>query len=318
MTTMNAVTFTKGGPDRLTMEVIERPEPGPTEVLVRVTAVGVNPIDWKTRSGGGVYESFDPSLPMVLGWDVAGVVEELGDGVTRFHVGDRVFGMPRFPQPARAYAEFITAPSRQLARIPNGVSDLAAAGVSLSGLTAYQAVVDTLDVGTGSRVLIHGAAGGVGQFAGQIAKARRAEVWATELPGRLSTLKGLGVDHAIDAGAEDFTELATDMDAVLDLVGIDDIPVRSLRSLRPGGRLLVLPSPGMIPSPTQLEGTNVDAQWMLVEPDYAGLEALAAMLGYGLLRVAIAEVQPLASVGTLHALGEAGETIGRLVATVSD
>ena len=129
---------------------------------MRVTAVGVNSVDWKTRAGEGMYRFFDPAESMVLGWDVAGVVEEAGVGVTRFQKGDRVFGMPRFPHPARAYAEYVVAPSRHLARIPDNVSDKTAAGVPLPGLTAYQAVVDTIKLGQGERILIRGAAGAVG------------------------------------------------------------------------------------------------------------------------------------------------------------
>jgi NADPH:quinone reductase-like Zn-dependent oxidoreductase len=226
--------------------------------------------------------------------------------------------MPRFPEPAAAYAEFVVAPSRQLARIPDSVSDLTAAAVALSGLTAYQSIVDTLEVGKDSRVLIHGAAGDVGRVAVQIAKARRAEVWATEVPGRMATLVGLGVDHAIDAGTEDFTDLATGMDAVLDLVGSDGSAARLLRTLRPGGRLLSLPAPEALPTPADLEGTTVDARWMLVEPDYQGLEALSAMLEYGLLRIAISDVRRLDEVAALHAIGEAGEATGRLVATLTE
>ncbi len=318
MTTMNAVTFTKGGVENLKVESIERPAPGPTEVLVRVTAAGVNPIDWKTRSGGGVYSNFDPSSPMILGWDIAGIVEETGSGVTRFRKGDRVFGMPRFPEPAGAYAEFVTAPSRQLARIPDGVADLSAGAVPLSGLTAYQAMVDTLHVGQGDRVLILGAGGNVGQFAVQIAKARRADVWAADVSERQDTIKALGIDHAIDADFDDFAEVASGMDAVLDLVGSEDSAVRALRTLRDGGRLVVLSSPDDLPSQDQLDEANVMGSWMLVEPDYAGLDALAAMLGYGLLRVPLAEVRPIREVGALQAIGEAGKTPGRLVATVSD
>ncbi len=318
MTTMNAVTFTKGGVENLKVESIERPAPGPTEVLVRVTAAGVNPIDWKTRSGGGVYSNFDPSSPMILGWDIAGIVEETGSGVTRFRKGDRVFGMPRFPEPAGAYAEFVTAPSRQLARIPDGVADLSAGAVPLSGLTAYQAMVDTLHVGQGDRVLILGAGGNVGQFAVQIAKARRADVWAADVSERQDTIKALGIDHAIDADSDDFAEVASGMDAVLDLVGSEDSAVRALRTLRDGGRLVVLSSPDDLPSQDQLDEANVMGSWMLVEPDYAGLDALAAMLGYGLLRVPLAEVRPIREVGALQAIGEAGKTPGRLVATVSD
>lgn len=318
MTTMNAVTFTKGGVENLTVESIERPEPRPTEVLVRVDAVGVNPIDWKTRSGGGVYENFDLSMPMVLGWDVAGIVEEVGPGVTRFRKGERVFGMPRFPDPANAYAEYVVAPSRQLARIPEGFSDLAAAAMPLSGLTAYQAIVDTLHVGTGDRVLINGAGGHVGQLAVQIAKARRAEVWATEVADRQEVLKHLGVDRAINTDEEDFADVAADMNAVLDLVGCDGSALRALQTLGDGGRLVVTSSASDVPSSDQLTQANVTGHWMLVEPDYAGLDALAAMLGYGLLKVSLAETVPLSDVGALHTIGETGAATGRLVATVWD
>ena len=318
MAIMNAVTFTKGGVENLRVESIERPEPRPTEVLVRVTAAGVNPIDWKTRSGAGVYANFDPSSPMILGWDVAGIVEELGPGVTRFRKGDRVFGMPRFPAPAGAYAEFVAAPSRQLARIPDGVADLSAGAIPLSGLTAHQAMVDTLQVGQGDRVLILGAGGNVGQLAVQIAKARRADVWAMDVSERQDTIKALAIDHAINADVDDFAEVASSMDVVLDLVGSEDSAVRALRTLREGGRLLVLSSPDDLPSQDQLDEANVTGSWMLVEPDYAGLDALAAMLGYGLMKVSLAETRPIREVSALQAVGEAGETPGRLVATVSD
>ncbi len=318
MASMNAVTFTKGGVENLTVESIERPEPRPTEVLVRVDAIGVNPIDWKTRSGGGMYANFDPSSPMVLGWDIAGIVEEVGAGVTRFQKGERVFGMPRFPDPASAYAEFVVAPSRQLTRIPEGVADLAAAAVPLSGLTAYQAIVDTLHVGQGDRVLIHGAGGNVGQLAVQIAKARRAEVWATEVSGRQDVLKNLAVDHAINSDVDDFADVAADMNAALDLVGSDGSSVRALRTLIDGGRLVVLSSRNDLPSEEQLTEANVRGTWMLVEPDYAGLDALAAMLSYGLLKISLAETRPLSEIGALHAIGEAGDTPGRLVATAWD
>jgi NADPH:quinone reductase-like Zn-dependent oxidoreductase len=316
MAQMRAITFTAGGSENLKPTMIPRPEPGPTDVLVRVIAVGVNSIDWKTRAGQGMYRYFDASVPMVLGWDIAGVVEEVGIGVTRFRERDRVFGMPAFPMPADAYADYVLALSRQLAPTPDKVSDIAAAAVPLSGLTAYQAVVDTLKVGQGERILIHGAAGAVGQFAVQIAKARRAIVWATEVPDRLDTLGDLGVDHVIDAGSGDFSETVSHMDAVLDLVGGRDYPVRSLRTLRHGGRMVVLSAPDDVPSARQLAAAGVTATWMLVEPDHAGLEALAAMLTYGLLKVPIAETKPLDDVAQLHDLGESGTVVGRFVATL--
>jgi NADPH:quinone reductase-like Zn-dependent oxidoreductase len=316
MPEMNAVTFTAGGPENLVPTSIPRPEPGPTEVLVRVTAVGVNSIDWKTRAGDGVYRFFDPTEPMVLGWDIAGVVEEAGAGVTRFERGDRVFGMPRFPHPGNAYAEYVVASSRQLARIPDKVSDVAAAAVPLPGLTAYQAVVDTIKLGQGERILIRGAAGAVGQFAVQIARARRASVWAADVPDRLDMLTSLGVNHVIDSASEISLESLSHMDAVLDLVGGDESCAKLLGTLGSGGRMVVLSSPDDVPSDPQLEAAGVTASWMLVEPDHAGLEALAAMLSYGLLRVHVAETRPLDDIAGLHVLGESGTVIGRLVATL--
>src|SRR6185436_20798052 len=137
--TMRAIRqLSLGGPEVLELAEVPRPQPGPTEVLVRVTAAGVNPVDWKVRAGGG----FLGEPPFTVGWDVAGVVEGLGRGVTRYAPGDRVFGMPRFPHEAAAYAEYVTAPSRQLARVPDALSDVGAAALPLAGLTAWQALVE--------------------------------------------------------------------------------------------------------------------------------------------------------------------------------
>ena len=313
---MKAIAFTASDPT-LTLVDLPAPEPGPIEVLVRVHAAGINPVDWKTLQGGGVRGFFDESGPMVLGWDVAGEVVEVGAGVTRFEVGDRVFGMPRFPDPANAYAELVTAPSRHLARIPDGVGYDVAGAVPLAGLTAWQAVVDTLGLGDGGRVLIHAAAGGVGHLAVQIAKARGAEVWGTASAAKHGLLRELGVDHPIDYRSQDFTEVATEMDAVIDFVGGAENPVRSLASLRPGGRLIVIPSASELPSAEALRERGVTASWMLVEPDHAGLEGIAQMLAAGTLRVLLADAKPLEEMAALHELSESGKVTGKLVATVA-
>jgi NADPH:quinone reductase-like Zn-dependent oxidoreductase len=167
-------------------------------------------------------------------------------------------------------------------------------------------------------VLIHGAGGNVGQLAVQIARARRAEVWATETAERQDTLKSLPVDHAINTEVDDLADVATDMDAVLDLVGTDDSARRALSTLRTDGQLVVLTSPNDLPSQEELAQAQVTGAWMLVEPDYAGLDALAAMLAYGLLKVSLAETLPLNEMGALHTIGETGQATGRLVATVWD
>lgn len=311
MTTMTALIT---APERtLELATVERPTPGPTEVLIEVAAAGINPVDWKTRQNATVGEH-DPDI---LGWDVAGTVVEVGAGVTRFAVGDRVFGMPRFPGRANAYAAYVVAGSREVAKIPDGVSDIEAGALPLAVLTAWQAVVDTLHLGEGDRVLIHAASGGVGHLAVQIAKTRGAEVWGTASAQNHDALRELGVDHLIDYKSERFEEIATEMDAVIDLVGLGDNPVRSLKSLRRGGTLVLIPSPENLPSQELLDEADVTATWMLVEPDHAALEEVARMLEAGTLRVVIGDTRPLAQIDELHTIGQTGGPMGKLVATVA-
>ncbi|MDJ0346216.1 alcohol dehydrogenase catalytic domain-containing protein [Streptomyces sp. H10-C2] len=170
-----------GGPDVLKVVEVARPEPGPAEVLVRVHAAGVNPTDWWHRATGGLAGD----VPVRLGWDVSGVIEAVGPGVTLFGPGDEVFGMPRQPLPAGTYAEYVVSPARHLVAKPVGLSHVDAAALPLAALTAWQALVDTADVRPGRRVLIHAATGGVGHLAVQIAKARGAHVIGTARTAKL-------------------------------------------------------------------------------------------------------------------------------------
>ncbi len=305
-----------GGPDVLRPARRPRPVPGPTEVLVRVHAAGVNPVDWKTRRGDGVAGVLGP-LPWVLGWDVSGVVEELGAGVTRFAVGDRVLGMPRFPAQAGGYAEWVTAPSRQLARVPDGLDHVHAAALPLAGLTAWQALVETADVRPGQRVLVHAAGGGVGHLAVQLARRRGARVIATASAAKHPRLRELGAHDLVDRTAVAFERVVAPVDVVLDLVG-GDYAHRSLEVLRPGGVLLEIPSGADLPAPDVLAARGVRALSPLVEPDAGGLEHLVALVDRGDLVVDVARTAPLSAVADLHRLGERGRTAGKLVAVVVD
>ncbi|MEU9699405.1 NADP-dependent oxidoreductase [Streptomyces sp. NPDC047981] len=307
--TMRAIAATAwGGPEVLAETRVARPEPGPTEILVRVHAAGINPADWKIRATGG----FGPwGEPPILGFDVSGVVEAVGLGVTLYAPGDEVFGMPQFPQQAGGYAEYVAAPARHFARKPAGLSHVEAAALPLAGLTAWQALVETAGLRAGQRVLVHAAAGGVGHLAVQIAKARGAHVIGTASAAKHDFLRSLGVDEPIDYTTTDFATAVRDVDIVLDCYG-GDYGTRSLPVLRDGGSLVTLPSPLDAPAPER----GIRTGFTLVEPDYAGLLALAELVEAGRLRPEVDTVLPLAEAAKAHALGESGRTRGKLVLTV--
>jgi NADPH:quinone reductase-like Zn-dependent oxidoreductase len=313
MTSMRAVVQTGfGGPEALEVRQVERPEPVPTEVLVRVHAAGVNPVDAKTRLGRGMSRVMgDP--PFIPGWDVAGVVEEVGWGVTRFAPGDEVFGLPWFPRRAGAYAEYVTAPSRQLASQPAALDHRHAAAVPLGGLTSWQALVDTARVQAGQSVLVHAASGGVGHLAVQIAKARGAYVLGTARAEKHDFLRELGVDEPIDYTEVPFEEVAHDVDVVMDLVGTEDYGLRSLRTLRPGGLLLPIASSDIDNVMRAAEEQGKSVRDFLVEPDGHAMEQLAAMIDAGMLRPQLEEVLPLAEAGRAHDLVERGRARGKVV-----
>ncbi|WP_327188326.1 NADP-dependent oxidoreductase [Streptomyces sp. NBC_01334] len=296
-----------GGPDVLEVVEAEVPQPGPTEVLVEVKAAGVNPVDWKMRTGGGLGD-----LPFSVGWDVSGTVAAVGAGVTRFRPGDEVFGMPRFPAEAGAYAEFVTAPSRHLALKPPGMSHLQAAGLPLAGLTAWQALVTVARVAAGERVLIPAAAGGVGHLAVQIAKAHGAYVIATASGAKHDFVRGLGADEVIDYRTSEVSSRVRDVDVLLATVAGQ---IRGLvEVLAPGGRVVALN--GADAETVQWAADNgLRADFMLVEPDRADLEVLASLAGEGRLTVHIDRVFPLGQVIDAHHLGEEGRTTGKIILT---
>jgi NADPH:quinone reductase-like Zn-dependent oxidoreductase len=301
-----------GGPEVLELQEVKRPEPIETEVLVRIDAVGINPVDWKTRRYGG-YPRAVGEPPFILGWDVAGVVEETADRVTRFAVGDRVFGMPWFPRLARGYAEYVTSPGRQLAHTPDALTDEQAAGLPLAGLTAWQSLVDVAGVGEGDRVFIHAAAGGVGHLAVQIAKARGAYVFGTARAAKHAFLLELGVDEPIDYTTSPFEEVVSDVDFVLDPIGTEDYGLRSLQTLREDGLLIVLP--GGVPESVAkaAEKQSKRTSGIQVEPDYCALESMAALADEGKLTVAIDETFPLAQASEAHQRLEDGRVKGKIV-----
>ncbi|MGH9212535.1 MAG: NADP-dependent oxidoreductase [Acidimicrobiales bacterium] len=302
---------TYGGPEVLRLVEVERPTPAPTEVLVKVQAAGVNPVDWKVRARPGYFDH----TPFTVGWDVAGLVEEVGSGVTRFSPGDPVFGMPKFPREAAAYAEYVTAPSRHFARRPAGLSPIEAAGLPLAGLTAWQILVDTADVQPGQRVLVTAAAGGVGHLAVQIAKARGAHVVGTARAAKHDFVHGLGADEVVDYTAVDVGAAVRDIDVVVDLPG-GESSLQAMPTLKPGGLLVPVTGGANAEIQTAAAERGVRLVLFLVEPDHAGLEQLAALVDAGQLRVEVDTVFPLADAAKAHELGERGRTRGKIVLAV--
>ncbi|MEV1170965.1 NADP-dependent oxidoreductase [Nonomuraea sp. NPDC049784] len=301
-----------GGPEHLRETDLPRPTPGPCEILVRVHAAGVNAADWKQRASGGLGLWEDPPA---VGWDVSGTVEDVGMGVTLFQEGDHVFGMPRFPHQAGAYAQYVTAPARHFARKPPNIDHIQAAALPLVSLTAWQALFDTAHLQPGHRVLIHAAAGGFGHIAVQIAKTRGAHVIGTARRDKHAFLRGLGADELIDYTTTDFATAVRDVDVVLDTIG-GDYGTRSLSVLRAGGTLVSLASPADDALKPHAATLGIRAGFMLVEPDHATLTVIADLAATGRLRPTIETVLPLSQAAKAHSLGETGRTTGKIVLNV--
>ncbi|MFE6336093.1 NADP-dependent oxidoreductase [Streptomyces sp. NPDC057798] len=297
-----------GGPEVLKEVELPRPSPRPNEILVRMRAAGINPTDWKHRQNGG----FLGRPPFVLGWDVSGVVEEVGIGVARFQPGDEVFGMLPYPFGHGSHAELVTGPARAFALKPAVIDHVQAGALPLVSLTAWQALTETADLQAGQRVLIHAAAGGVGHVAVQIAKARGAYVIGTASEGKHDFLRELGADELIDYRSTDFAEAVRDVDVVLDTIG-DDYSLRSLRVLRPGGLLVSILPVGSDELYQEAERLGVRALRMLVDASHSGMRAVADLVERGALRATIAGTFPLADAAEAHRLGDTGRTTGKLV-----
>ena len=281
-----------GGPEVLTAADVPEPAPISTEALVEVRAAGVNPVDCKTRWGAGVATSLGPP-PFVPGWDLAGTVVRCGYGVTRFGPGDRVFGMPRFPRAAGAYAEYATAPSLQLARIPDGLGFDEAAALPLAALTAWQAL-EAARLAESDSVLVHGAAGGVGHLAVQIAAALGASVVATS--------RGEPAPEG-------------EVDVALDLVGGRQTDV-ALRAVRTGGVLLAIADGASGETKAQAERVGVRVLEPLVEPDGRGLDRIVELVARGAVQPHLDSVLPLDRAADAHRRLEAGGVRSKVVLAV--
>ncbi len=312
MKTMKAVRiYSYGGPGVLVYEDAPQPHPGSGEVLIRVHAAGINPVDWKIREGH-LKEMLHHTLPLVLGWDVSGVVETVGAGVLRMKIGDEVYSRPDILRDG-AYAEFIVIRESEVALKPKTIDHVHAAALPLAGLTAWQALIDAGGLVAGQRVLIHAAAGGVGTLAVQLAKERGAHVIGTASARNHDFLRTLGVDQVVDYAKERFEAVVEPVDLVFDTIG-GDTQDRSWIVLKRGGILVSVVNP---PSAEIAESHGVRQAFVFTQPNAGQLAEIAKRVDEKKLQVSVETVLPLAEARRAQELSEAGHTRGKIVLRVA-
>ena len=311
--TMKAVRIHNyGEPEVLKYEDAPRPQPANGEVLIRVHATSVNPIDWKVRQGY-MKDLWPHKFPLILGWDVSGVVEAIGTGVSRFKKGDEVYSVPDASRDG-AYAEYIVVRESELALKPKPLHHVRAAAVPLAAVTAWQALFDAGQLKRGQRVLIHGGSGGVGHVAVQLAKWKGAHVLATASTKNQELLRDLGVDEPIDYTKQKFEDVARDVDLVLDLIG-SKTQERSWSVLKKEGNLLSLVQP---PSVEKAKALGVRAAFVAGHPSGAQLAEIAKIIDAGQLAPVIDRILPLSEGRRAHELSKSGHTHGKIVLRVSN
>lgn len=299
-----------GGADKILLESIAVPEIQADEVLVKIHAASVNPVDWKIREG--YLQGFLPhQLPLTLGWDFAGEVVGLGAQVTQWKLGDAVYARPDIARNG-SYAEYIAVRASEIAAKPRSLNWQQAAGVPLVALTAWQSLYEFAQLKAGEKVLIQGGAGGVGLFAIQLAKLRGAHVITTTSTRNLEFVKSLGADEVIDYTQSDFSTLR-DLDVVFDTLGGEALN-KSWQTLKRGGRLVSISS---VPDAATAEKHGVTPLFCFVQPSSSQLTELAALLDAGKLRTCEDSVFSLKQIAEAHARSETGRARGKIIIQVS-
>lgn len=310
---VRAVQRRFGPPEVLSLERAPRPTLEPHDVLVRVLAASLNPIDAKSRSGEGVVPASAP-FPITLGWDVAGIVDEVGPRVTRWQVGERVFGMPTFPGLLGGHGTHVTAREELWVGTPPELDDVTAAALPLAGLTAWQAWRTLTSPTALDRILVHGATGGVGHLAVQTARRLGAHVTATCSAHHGGRVQDFGAHEVVDYRDTAAVAALSDhpVDTVLDLIGGDHV-TSSIEATKPGGTVIVVTGPVTQPMREQAERRGVTVLKHLVTPDPDGLQDLARLAADGALAVAIDRTYDLAEIVQAHRHIERGGVVGKLV-----
>lgn len=299
-----------GGREVLSIDDIPVPTIAPDEVLVRVVAASINPVDWKVREGY-LAQMIPHALPLTLGWDVSGVVEQVGAQVTQWQAGDAVFSRPDLARNG-TYAEYVAIRASECARKPRTISHVEAASLPLAGITAWEAMMDTAKVGPGQRVLVQAGSGGVGSLAIQLVKAAGATVIATASGRNRAMVESLGVDQFVDYTTTRVADAVEPVDAVFDTIG-GDVQEAAWSILKPGGIQVSIISP---PSEEKAAELGVRAGFVFIGPNAPVLERLAAMVDGGRLRPIVGAEFALEDIAAAHALSESGRAVGKIVVYV--
>jgi NADPH:quinone reductase-like Zn-dependent oxidoreductase len=315
---MKAIILNEAGSvNNLNYVEIPKPIINDEEVIIKTHAISINPVDYKARANAGTLSwLFGEERPVILGWDVSGTIEAIGKNVSHFKMGDAVFGMVNFPGRGNAYAEYVSAPASQLSLKPENISHNAAAAATLAALTAWQALVKKGNVKRGNKVLIHGASGGVGHYATQIAKHLGAYVIGTSSAKNKAFVLQHGADQHIDYTTQDFENEVNDIDFVLDTIA-GNVISRSIKVTRNGGMIVSISS-GNIPEADliQAKEKNIDLSFLLVQSSGEDMKVIADLMQRGMLKSHVSQTFSLDDMDKAHLQLETGRTVGKIVVTV--
>jgi len=300
-----------GSPDVLVIDNIPIPKPGSHEILIKVYASSVNPVDWKIIKGARK-DKFPVNLPLIPGWDVSGVVEKTGADVQDFKKGDEVYSRPD-PTRDGAFAEYIVVKANQVSAKPKSIDHVHAAAVPLAGLTAWQGLFQFGKLQTGQKVLIHAASGGVGSFAVQFAKWKGAFVIGTTSKENMSFVINLGADEVIDYKNERFEDKVSDVDLVLDTIG-GETQQRSIKVIKPGGRLITTLKPEFRDEANE---KNIDMEGFTAQSYPKDLKQIAALIDEGMVKPAVTRIMPFDQAREAEKLNSEGHTRGKIVIQVA-
>lgn len=303
-----------GSTSNLVMREIHTPQIGDEEVLVQVKSISINPVDTKTRQGGGVYKygNVSKQSDLILGWDISGTVAATNS--TRFAIGEEVFGMVNFPGMGSAYAEYVAAPAEHLVLKPANISHQEAAAATLAALTVVQ-VFREAGVKTGDRILIHAASGGVGHYAIQLAKEIGAYVIGTSSAANREFILSLGADEHFDYKGGNLADATHDIDFVFDSLGPENI-INSLSVIKNGGKVISIVTQFNDDLTAQLAAKNVTGKFLLVQSSGEDMKYLATLLENGKLKSHISKSFAFDKMADAHQQIETGRTVGKIVVNI--